>query len=178
MENQNVVLLANEMNETWSMLLAWVEGLTDAEFFWEPVPGCWTVHTDDKGQWIVDYEKPAPDPPPFTTIAWKLDHLASCKIMYHEYAFGQARLDWEGISIPPTASESIHQLTEAQIKLKTTLDGMHDRQLEEPCRTNWGEMWPTWKIFWTMISHDLQHGSEISCLRDLFRATRTSGISS
>ncbi|MFQ5436721.1 MAG: hypothetical protein ACE5FD_17830 [Anaerolineae bacterium] len=36
--------------------------------------------------------------------------------------------------------------------------------------TIWGEMWPTWRIFWTMASHDLHHGAEIGCLRDLYRA--------
>jgi hypothetical protein len=97
--------------------------------------------------------------------------------MYHEYAFGQAKLDWEEIPVPRTASESILQLEEAQFNLKTKLDELHDQELEESCRTNWGETWPAWKIFWTMISHDLQHGAEIGCLRDLYRATSTIGDS-
>ena len=176
MVNQSVALLAKEMDETWSMLSNWVDGLTDPEFFWEPVPGCWTVHTEENGHWIVDYEKPSPDPSPLTTIAWKLDHLASCKIMYYEYAFGEGKLDWKDITIPQSASEATSQLTEAQTKLRTKVDELHDEELERKCRTNWGEMWPTWKIFWTMISHDLQHGAEIGCLRDLYRVTRTSGF--
>lgn len=175
MTNRSVALLGQEMDEVWSMLCNWVGGLTDLEFFWEPVPGCWTVHTDEKDHWIVDYEKPPPDPPPLTTIAWKLDHLVSCKIMYHAYAFGEGHLHWEDIPVLHTASEAISQLSEAQTKLRTKLDELHDEDLEEMSRTNWGEMWPTWKIFWTMTSHDLQHGAEIGCLRDLYRVTRTSG---
>ena len=37
--------------------------------------------------------------------------------------------------------------------------------------TNWGEEWPTWRIFWTMIEHDIHHGAEIGALRDLLRVT-------
>ena len=35
--------------------------------------------------------------------------------------------------------------------------------------TNWGEEWPTWRVLWTMIDHDLHHGGEIGVLRDLYR---------
>ena len=31
--------------------------------------------------------------------------------------------------------------------------------------------WPAWRIFWTMIHHDLQHGGEVGALRDLLRTT-------
>ena len=41
--------------------------------------------------------------------------------------------------------------------------------LDELRLTNWGERWPTWRIFWVMAAHDLHHGGEIGCLRDLYR---------
>ena len=169
MNNRNCALLAKEMDEAWSMLCNWVDGLIDREIFWEPVPSCWTVHTNEKGIWVVDYEIPPSDPPPFTTIAWKLDHLASCKRMYHDYAFGEGTLQCEDIPVAHSAAEAITQLGEAQTKLRARLDFLNDDQLDEMSQTNWGEMWPTWKIFWTMISHDLHHGAEIGCLRDLFQ---------
>jgi hypothetical protein len=37
--------------------------------------------------------------------------------------------------------------------------------------TNWGEEWPAWRIFWTMIHHDAHHGGEIGALRDLYRTS-------
>jgi hypothetical protein len=54
-------------------------GLTDAEFFWEPVPGRWTVRQRpaEPGRWEIDYDWPPPDPPPFTTIAWRRVHIAN-----------------------------------------------------------------------------------------------------
>ena len=36
--------LADQLDVHWrTALRPRLEGLTDAEYFWEPVPGCWTV---------------------------------------------------------------------------------------------------------------------------------------
>ena len=91
-------LLRQELQEAYEALRARVEGLSDDEFFWEPVPGCWTVRRGADGRWAVDYpEPPHPDPAPFTTIGWRLVHVAECKVMYHEYAFGAAKLTFPEI---------------------------------------------------------------------------------
>jgi hypothetical protein len=29
-------------------------GLTDEEYFWEPVAGCWTLRPDSTGRWVLD----------------------------------------------------------------------------------------------------------------------------
>src|SRR5918997_1403799 len=52
-----------------------LRGLTDDEYFWEPVPGCWSVRRRDDGTWSMDWEWPTPTPPPVTTIAWRLAHM-------------------------------------------------------------------------------------------------------
>jgi hypothetical protein len=169
MTRRTTDLLVAEMDETWQILRARLEGLTDEEFFWAPVPDCWTVHRDAEGRWVVDYADPAPDPPPFTTIAWRLDHLAACKIMYHEYAFGPGELTWDELTLPGTAAEAVAWLEEGHGRLRAALDGLSDADLDEMRLTNWGEPWPTWRIFWAMIHHDAHHGAEIGCLRDLYR---------
>ena len=55
-----------------------VAGLTDDEYFWEPVSGCWTIRRTDSGayradsaDWPVAVLRPATGAgdPPFTTIA-------------------------------------------------------------------------------------------------------------
>ncbi len=172
MAGQTVALLVSQMDGAWATLCGWVEGLTDEEFFWEPVPGCWTVHLDESGRWVADYAIPDPDPPPFTTIGWRLVHVASCKVMYHEYAFGPGKLTWEELAYPHTAADAIAWLEEGHARLRRALDGLSDADLEEMRPTNWGDLWPTWRIFWTMILHDLHHGAEIGCLRDLYRLTK------
>jgi hypothetical protein len=169
MQKRTVALLALQMDEAYGSLLGSIEGLTDEEFLWEPVPGCWTVRLDTRDRWTLDYAIPAPAPPPFTTIAWRLIHLATCKVMYYEHAFGPAELTWDSLEIPHTFTDSTAMLKTGQQLLRNALDGLADADLEEERRTNWGDMWPTWRIFWVMISHDLGHGAEIGCLRDLYR---------
>ena len=166
---QSVGLLMAAMEEGWTTLRCRLEGLTDEEFFWEPVPECWTVHCDETGHWIEDYADPAPEPPPFTTIAWRMVHVSLCKLMYHEYAFGPAQLTWDGLVVPHTAAEAVASLEENHARLRAALDGLNDSDLLEMRLTNWGEHWPAWRIFWVMAGHDLHHGGEIGCLRDLYR---------
>jgi hypothetical protein len=166
---QSVEWLAFAMEEAWAILRHQLEGLTDEEFFWEPIPGCWTVHPDEEGRWTIDYADPAPDPPPFTTIAWRVIHVAACKVMYYEYAFGPGKLTWDELQIPHTVAEATVWLEAGQAQLRTALAGLSDADLTQMRLTNWGELWPTWRIFWAMISHDLHHGAEIGCLRDLYR---------
>jgi hypothetical protein len=83
-----VDLLLDQLDEVYDRLRRRVADLTEVEYFWEPVPECWTVRRDGSGMWVNDYEEPDPDPPPFTTIAWRLAHIADCNVMYQEYAFG------------------------------------------------------------------------------------------
>jgi hypothetical protein len=171
-----VELLSRELDAAYELIRSRVEGLTDEEFFWQPVRDCWTVRQNAHGRWSADYpEPPHPEPPPFTTIAWRLVHVAECKVMYHEYAFGPARLTWPEIDSAHTAASALTQLEEGQKLLKGDLAGLDDAGLEHPRATNWGEQWPTWRIFWAMISHDLHHGGEIGTLRDLYRSRGPSG---
>jgi hypothetical protein len=74
--------------------------------------------------------------------------------------------------LPHTAADAIAWLEENHARLCAALDSLNDSDLKEMRLTNWGEQWPTWRIFWTMASHDLLHGGEIGCLRDLYRAQR------
>ena len=41
--------LAGLSDYAWQRLLDRFEGLTDEEYLWEPVPGCWTVRPGPEG---------------------------------------------------------------------------------------------------------------------------------
>ena len=170
-----VELLAREMSETFHDMRSRLHGLSEDEFFWSPAPGSWTVFQDDRGRWEHHYAEPDPEPAPFTTIAWRLTHLAMCKVMYHEYAFGPGELSWLTFETPGTPKDAIEMLDTGHALLTEDLAGSLDADLERPVMTNWGEEWPAWRIFWTMIHHDAHHGGEIGALRDLFRVTRSAG---
>jgi hypothetical protein len=170
-----VELLLAQMDETYHRLARRLEGLDDAEYRWEPVPGCWMVRPGASGTWVADYAEPDPEPAPFTTIAWRLVHLADCKLMYHEWAFGRRALTFPDLDAPATAAGAAARLAEGQRRLRSALAGLDAPDLDAPRWTNWGERWPAWRILWTMIDHDGHHGAEIGCLRDLYRATRAAG---
>jgi hypothetical protein len=165
----SVELLSTEMTGAFDQLTGRLDGLADEEFFWEPVPDPWTLRWKANGTWGYDYAFPDPDPSPFTTIAWRISHVATCKIMYHEYGFGPRKLTWAELRIPRSVPESVAMLHEGQALLVADVDGLEDADLQAPRSTNWGETWPAWRIFWTMINHDLWHGGEIGVLRDLYR---------
>lgn len=59
-------------------------GLSDDEYRWEPVPGCWSLRPRSEaatpmaaggGDVVADFAFPEPTPSPVTTIAWRLGHL-------------------------------------------------------------------------------------------------------
>ena len=173
-----VDLLSSELDHAYRMVRERVDGLTDEEFWWEPVPGCWTVRRGENGRWAADYEEPDPVPAPLTTIAWRLAHIVECKIMYHEYAFGPARLAWPDLDSVHTARDAVAALENGHAALVRDLETLTDADLDAPRATNWGEQWPTWRIFWTMIHHDLHHGAEIGVMRDVYRVTGGSALPS
>jgi len=170
-----VELLLAQMDQTYGRLARRLDGLGDAEYRWEPVPGCWTVRRGASGAWVADYAEPDPEPAPFTTIAWRLVHLADCKLVYHEWAFGRRELTFPDLAAPATAAGATTRLAEGQQRLRSALVGLDDHELDTPRWTNWGERWPAWRILGTMIDHDAHHGAEIGCLRDLYRATPEAG---
>jgi hypothetical protein len=63
-------------------LLARLEGMDDAEYLWEPVPGCWSVRPMDGGgsgggRFVAEWDEASGESPPLTTIAARLWHLGA-----------------------------------------------------------------------------------------------------
>jgi hypothetical protein len=167
-----IELLTAQMDEAYRSMRDRLDGIAEAEYFWEPVPGSWTVRRLPDGRWDYDYAIPDPDPAPFTTIAWRVNHLATCKVMYHEYAFGAGLLTWDTLETPPSMRDAFAMLERGHALLSDDLATRgSDDDLDRPVRTNWDEIWPAWQILWTMIHHDALHGGEIACLRDLYAHT-------
>lgn len=103
-----------------------VEPMTDAEFFWEPVPGCWSVRRRGDGPgpratWLVGagewgrdgYRDQEPYPPPFTTIAWRLSHLTEMLAMRADYSTGSRSMTKDTYVVSGDAGSAVTALTEA-----------------------------------------------------------------
>jgi len=166
-------VLLTTMEEAYARLRSRVEGLDDEEFFWQPRPETWTIYEDRPGHWTYHYAIPDPDPAPLTTIGWQVVHVALCKVMYHEWAYGSARMTWPELDVPHTASSTLTRLEDGQAMLRKDLQDTPDNELDDPRKTNWGEVWPAWRIFTAMTDHDAFHGGTIGYLRDLYRWRRS-----
>jgi len=161
-----VQLLLEQGDEAYARLVARLQGLTHDEFFWQRTRDCWTIYQDEPGRWTYHYAIPDPQPAPITTIGWQLVHVALCKVMYHEWAFGAAQRTWPELDVPHSVEQATSVLAHGQHQLRNDLEPLSDDQLDEPLLTNWGERWPAWRIFWAMIDHDALHTGAIGQLRD------------
>ncbi len=70
-------VILDSMDRMFAQLLERLEGLTTDEYLWEPVAETWSVRAREGDISLVDGagERDV-DPPPITTIAWRLWHIA------------------------------------------------------------------------------------------------------
>ena len=122
-------LLQRETDEAFEILLTCIGDLTDEEYAWEPGPGVWRVFRDEHGRWTHDYAEPDPVPSPFTTIGWRVAHVATCKVMYHEWAFGPRRLTWLTIDTPHEVGGALAMLHEGHDLLRADLAALDEAGL-------------------------------------------------
>jgi hypothetical protein len=163
----------------WERTRARLDGLTDEELLWQPVPGSWSVRPLAAGTWISDWAMPAPATPPFTTIGWRMLHLIGC--------YGSDRNSrWLGVSVdaepveawvvpaPHTADASIALLERAHERWRAVLDAAGDDVLAVligPIGGQYGDA-PRAGLVIHQLDEVIHHAAEIATLRDLYRAQR------
>lgn len=159
-----------------------LEGLTDQEYFWEPVPGCWSLRkrgistaprAAGAGEYQYEFAYPEPDPAPVTTIAWRLAHVIvgvfGARNAGH---FGGAPVDWDTFEYAGTAAEALAQLDGAYATWTKGVRGLGDEGLARPCGPAEGPYadYPLAALVLHINREALHHGAEIALLRDLYRA--------
>jgi hypothetical protein len=88
-------LIVGQLEFYWDVhLRPRLEGLTDEEYLWEPVKDCWSVRPGPDGRLVLESVWPAPEPPPVTTIAWRMVHLVAIV----QYLYGLATLAVAGLA--------------------------------------------------------------------------------
>jgi len=140
--------------------------LTDEEYFWEPVPDCWTLRSGR-----LDYLFPAPEPAPVTTIAWRLAHMiVSVLAMRNAGHFGREAVDHESFEYADTAADALAQLDEEHDRWIAGVRGLGEAGLSEPsgpAEGPWGD-----SSMATLVLHInrelIHHGAEVALLRDLY----------
>jgi hypothetical protein len=178
-----LVPFLKQFDDARDRLITRLQGLTDDEYLWEPVPNCWSIRLREqcqtskpfgKGIWIMDFERPEPVPPPVTTIAWRVCHLTNWFAHRADYTTGTRSLAWDDYEILSDALDAVSLLATAAETWRTVLVGTTDIQLDQVGRSQlpWGldPKLPFLDIIWWVNQELLGHGAEIALLRDLYRA--------
>ena len=157
---EQIICLLRQMDDAWNTLQRTLAGLTEEQFWWCPTENAWTLR-NISGVWNLDYDAPEPIPKGPYSIAWLIVHLAACKIMYVEYTFGAGKLTWDDLVFPSNLEAALDYLNASHQSLRTACAELNAENLTQLRKTNWGELWSTEKIIWTLIQHDVYHGGQI-----------------
>jgi hypothetical protein len=158
-----------------------LDGMTDEEYLWEPVPGCWSLRPDANG--LLQIERPEwdPKPSPVTTIAWRLMHIASNMHMRASTFFGDGSVPEDvsmfdprhfPASFPGTAQAGIEFL---QNQYQWWMDGLRsldDAGFARPLGPKGDQQYardPMAALAIHVNREAMHHGGEILLLRDLYR---------
>jgi hypothetical protein len=171
--------LAAQLDFHWEhQLRPRLVGLTDDEYFWEPVPGCWSIRRNESGEvqgdWMVDWVWPAPDPPPFTTIGWRLAHIAGPVLGFRaSNHFGDGSLTLESMPWPGSAAEALELLDRSYAAWKAGVDALDEAMLARPIGPAEGPYaeYPMATLILHINREVIHHGAEVALLRDLYRNT-------
>ncbi|MFD0776159.1 DinB family protein [Streptomonospora algeriensis] len=151
-----------------------LRGLDDDEYFWEPVEGCWSVRPRPHGTFAIDSARPEPDPPPVTTIAWRLSHIIvpvlEIRIDHH---FGDRTMSLDNAVWPGSAAAALDRLERAYRRWCGEVAELGDAELAAPVGDAEPPQWSQ-HSFATLALHVnreiIHHHAEVALLRDLYRS--------
>lgn len=179
-------LIVNQLEFHWDTLLRpRLEGLTDDEFFWEPVAGCWSLRPGPNGGFVLDGGRPGPgEQPPFTTLAWRLIHVATGMSTRTSTFFGDGSVPPEAdmfdprhypAALPGTAQAALKLLDDSYRDWHAAISGLDAAALEEPLgpRGSFFANEPMAALIVHINREVMHHGAEMCLLRDLYAAKAT-----
>lgn len=157
-----------------------LEGLSDAEYFWEPVPGCWSIRRREDastplavgaGDYVMDYAMPPHDPEPVTTIAWRLAHIIVAVFAAKSALFfGGPPADYPSWEYADTAACSLRQLDQEHDRWVAGVRSLGGPGLTRPIGPAMEEYadLPMAALLLHIHREVIHHGAEIALLRDLY----------
>jgi hypothetical protein len=158
-----------------------LDGLTDDEYLWEPAEGCLSlrpraeVRTEvfgGSGDLVAEYAFPEPDPPPLTTIAWRLAHVTvGCFGMRNASHFGGRPIDYQSAVYPATAAAALDRLDEEYTRWVRGVRSLGVDGLRRPVGPAEGPFAEhSYAVLVLHIHREvIHHGAEVLLLRDLHR---------
>ncbi|WP_309080611.1 DinB family protein [Zhihengliuella sp.] len=177
--------LVEQLDVHWRVALRpRLEGLTDHEYRWEPVPDCWDVRprgesgpafdgalTGGAGDFTIDFAFPEPTPPPVTTIAWRLGHLIVGVLGARNAShFGGPAIDYRTHEYAGTSAAALEQLDDVYARWVSGVRGLGEDGLFRRCGPAEGPyaQSPLADLVLHINREVIHHGAEIALLRDLY----------
>jgi hypothetical protein len=159
-----------------------LDGLTDDEYFWEPVAGCWSIRPRAEaqtpmaagaGDLVIDFAYPEPIPTPVTTIAWRLGHVIVGVFGQRNAAhFAGPPVDYGSTVWPPTAADALAAIDTAYARWTAGVAALDADRLAAPvgpAEGPWSEL-PFAALVLHINRETIHHLAEVLLLRDLYRA--------
>jgi hypothetical protein len=157
----------------WGRITGRLDGLTDDEYFWEPVADCWTLRRGDDGRWELDgqFGGAAPDPVPVTTIAWRTGHFGGIAVGgFTNRLFGTGEMAVSGLDYPPHAAGVPAFLDANYQRWRAGMAGLTPQEWMTPLGPSWGPYAEDTKadLALHVLDEVIHHGAEVGLLRDLY----------
>jgi hypothetical protein len=175
--------LVDQLESHWrQQLRPRLAGLTDDEYFWQPVPDSWTVSRRGEsgapmslgaGEFTWDFGEPS-GPEPVTTIAWRLAHLVVGFAETVGTHFGGAPASVSSYSYAGTADEALGQLDamyDAWVAGVRSLGEEGLARAQGPTQPPEFADAPMARLVLYTHLEVIHHGAEICLLRDLYLRT-------
>lgn len=157
-----------------------LDGLTDEEYLWEPMPGAWNLRPRGEaitqmaaggGDLVADFEYPEPSPAPITTIAWRIAHLLVGVFGERNAShFGGPNVDYLTRVWPTTADEALAELDAEYAHWCSGVALLDEAALARPVGEAEGPFadHPFASLILHINREVIHHGAEIALLRDLY----------
>ena len=159
-------------DEWWRRFSQRLEGLRQAEFDWEPSPGAWSVRVTPDGPQVERIE-PDPDPPPITTIGWRMWHIAvECLDGYAGMVFGSTATGLVDRAFTLDVNEAVDLTARAAASFRAGLVAEGPDWLFDKLGPSYGPFAESTflGLMLHVIDELVHHAAEVALLRDLYRA--------
>ncbi|WP_323958784.1 DinB family protein [Arthrobacter sp. JZ12] len=165
-----------------------LNGLTDEEYFWEPVPGCWSVRPRGtgtaplqvgRGDYTIDFALPEPVPAPVTTIAWRIGHML-VGVLGERLAshFGGEPVTYRDFVYPESAEQALEKLDAAYSSWHSAVSALSLEEMDRPVGPAEGPFAeaPMGALVQHINREMIHHLAEVALLRDLWAHRAADGL--
>ncbi len=168
--------LVDQLESHWrNQLRPRLDGLTDDEYFWQPVSGCWTIsrRSESSGEFTMDRTGSPDEQEPVTTIAWRLAHLIEVFGSPAVPHFDGPSARRPTIEYAGTADGALHQLDDGHDAWVRDVRAVGTSGLVRPqgalSPPEYADAPIARLVLYTHVEV-IHHGAEVCLLRDLYRA--------